>query len=76
MMDTQSFINLLAGSALLVSGWFLREMWQAVKELRKDLHDLEVSVVPRTEFMENIRHIENICSQIFTRIDDLRRDRQ
>ena len=72
-METQSLINLLGGAALTVSGWFLREMWDAVKEMRKDLHALEVNSVPRAEFTEAIRRVEDICGRIFERIEDLKR---
>ena len=72
-METQSLINLLGGAALLVAGWFLREMWDAVKEMRKDLHALEVNSVPRAEFTEAIRRVEDICGRIFERIEDLKR---
>jgi len=74
-MDTQTMINLLGGAALSVVGWLARELWGAVKELRKDLHILEVNTVPRSEFVENIRHIEDICRQIFDKIDALRSER-
>jgi hypothetical protein len=74
-MDTQTIINLLGGAALSVVGWLARELWGAVKELRKDLHALEVNTVPRSEFTENIRHIEDICRQIFDKIDALRSER-
>ena len=72
-METQSLINLLGGAALLVAGWFLREMWDAVKEMRKDLHALEVNSVPRAEFTEAIRRVEDICGKIFDRIEDLKK---
>ena len=72
-MEPQSLINLLGGAALLVAGWFLREMWDAVKEMRKDLHALEVNSVPRAEFTEAIRRVEDICGKIFDRIEDLKR---
>lgn len=74
-MDTQTIINILGGAALSVIGWLARELWGAVKELRRDLHDLEVNSVPRSEFIENIRHIEDICRQIFDKIDSLRSER-
>ena len=72
-METQSLINLLGGAALTVLGWFLREMWDAVKEMRKDLHALEVNSVPRAEFTEAIRRVEDICGRIFDRIEDLKK---
>jgi hypothetical protein len=75
MMEPQTLINIVGGAALSVVGWLARELWGAVKELRRDLHDLEVNSVPRSEFIENIRHIEDICSQIFQKIDSLRSER-
>lgn len=74
-MDTQTIINILGGAALSVIGWLARELWGAVKELRRDLHSLEVNVVTRSEHLESIRHIEDICNQIFQKIDALRSER-
>jgi len=74
-MDTQTIIDVIGGAALAIIGWLARELWGAVKELRKDLHALEVNTVPRAEFVENIRHIEDICRQIFDKIDTLRSER-
>ena len=39
-MDTQSLLNLLFTSTGLILGWFLRELWSAVKELKIDLAKL------------------------------------
>jgi hypothetical protein len=75
MADYQSIIDIAGGAALAVIGWLARELWGAVKELRKDLHSLEVNTVTRAEFTENIRHIEDICRQIFDRIETLRSER-
>jgi len=74
-MEFQSIVDIGGGAALAVIGWLARELWGAVKELRKDLHALEVNTVPRAEFVENIRHIEDICRQIFDKIDALRSER-
>lgn len=43
-MDTQSIINIGAGTFLAVCGWVLRELWGAIKELRKDIHIIEVEL--------------------------------
>ncbi|CAB5219833.1 hypothetical protein UFOVP237_3 [uncultured Caudovirales phage] len=75
MAEYQTLINLAGMAALSVVGWLARELWGAVKELRKDLHALEVNTVPRVEFTENIRHIEDICRQIFDRIETIRSEK-
>lgn len=71
-MEPQTLINALFGIVMLGTGWFLNELWRAVKELRKDLHTLEVSSVPRAEFTDAIRRVEDICGKIFDRIEALK----
>lgn len=71
-MEPQMLMNALYGIVLLGAGWFLNELWRAVKELRKDLHILEVNSVPRAEFTEAIRRVEDICGRIFDRIESLK----
>ena len=72
-MDTQSLINLLGGAALLVAGWFLREMWDAVKELRKDISDLKVELpkeyVLKTDLDKRMHHIEDMFQRIYDKLD-------
>jgi len=43
-MDTQTLINIAAGIIIAGMGWLARELWGAVKELRKDLHTIEVAL--------------------------------
>ena len=71
-MEPQMLMNALFGVVMLGTGWFLNELWRAVKELRKDLHVLEVNSVPRAEFTEAIRRVEDICGKIFDRIESLK----
>lgn len=71
-MEPQMLMNALFGIVMLGAGWFLNELWRAVKELRKDLHTLEVNSVPRAEFTEAIRRVEDICGKIFDRIENLK----
>jgi len=43
-MDGQTLINAAFGIILAGGGWFARELWGAVKELRNDIHKLEVDL--------------------------------
>jgi uncharacterized damage-inducible protein DinB len=74
-VDTQSLINLAGGAALAALGWFARQVWDAVAELRKDVHQIEVELpshyVRRDEFTEFAREIRDISKQIFDRISSL-----
>ena len=73
-MDTQALINLLGGAALMVAGWFLREMWDAVKELRNDLSLLKIELpkeyVLKTDLDKRMDHIEEMLQRIFDKLDN------
>lgn len=72
-MDYQTLINFCIGGALALVGWLARELWGAVKELRRDIHSIETHLpqiyVRRDEFSEAIRRIEDICTRIFDKLD-------
>ena len=50
----QSIINSLLGGSLAALGWFARQIWDAIKELRSDLarlrEELPSRYVPKDEF--------------------------
>ena len=62
------------GTILLIAGWFARELWVAVKELKNDVHDLEVTLpvnyIRRDEFHDNMREIKEMLYKIFERLDN------
>ena len=73
-MDTQTLINIAAGIIIAGMGWLARELWGAVKELRKDLHTIEValpsSYIRKDEFAEGVKELKDICRQIFDRLEN------
>ena len=73
MMDLQMIINISVGALLTVIGWLAHQLWEAVKELRENLHDIELEIphnyVRRDEFFENMREIKEMLSKIFDRLD-------
>lgn len=72
-MEAQTLINIIGGAALSFGGWFAREMWGAVKELRRDLHKIEVdlpkSYVAREDLDQRMAHIENMFQRIYDKLD-------
>ena len=72
-MDTQTLINALFGIVLLGTGWFLNELWRAVKELRADLHDIEAELpkeyVLKVDLDKRMEHIETMFQRIYDKID-------
>jgi hypothetical protein len=72
-MEMQNVINLLGGAALSVMGWFARQLWDAVKELRVDLHTLEVNLperyVKKDDMDKRMEHIESMFQRIYDKLD-------
>ena len=73
-MDSQDLINLAFGAAASVLGWFARELWAAVKELKADLaklrEELPRTYVVRDDYKDDIREIKEMLTKLFDRIDN------
>ena len=72
-MEPQTMINIVLGVVLTIAGWFCRQIWDAVKELRDDLHRIEVDLpmhyIRRDEFTEGMREIKEMLGRIFEKLD-------
>lgn len=78
-MDMQSLLNIAAGSAIAVGGWFARQLWDSVQKLKEEVHQIEVNLphnyVRRDEFRDVLKEIRDIQTEIFRKIDDLRKEK-
>jgi len=72
-MEPQSLLNIVSIAAIGSGGWFAREIWGAVKELRKDLHEIEVdlpkSYVSKLDMDKRMDHIEDMFKRIYDKLD-------
>jgi len=72
-MDYQALLN--AGLVLVSSftGWFARELWSAVKDLKSDLaklrEDLPKEYVSKDDYREDIRELKKMIEKIFDKLD-------
>lgn len=73
-MEPQLFFNIAITAGVGLIGWLAREMWEAIKDLRKDIHKIEVDLptvyIRRDEFSEGIREIKELCRLIFERLEN------
>ena len=73
-MEMQQIINLGGGAVMAVIGWFARELWSAVKELKSDLsklrEDLPKAYVAKDDYREDIRELKEIMNKIFDRLEN------
>lgn len=69
----QSTINLALSAALAIAGWFARQLWEAVKVLKDDLHRIEADM-PKTYVLKDdmdkrMDHIEDMFKRIYDKLD-------
>ena len=73
-MDTQQVLNIGLSVAMAGIGWFARELWTAVKELKADLsklrEDLPRTYVLREDYKQDIRDIKEMINKIFDKLDN------
>ena len=73
-MENQQVINVFLGIGMTVVGWFARELWAAVKELKVDLaklrEDLPKEYVARDDYREDIRDIKAMLAKIFEKLEN------
>ena len=80
-MEWQTVINIALGSVLAAVGWFAREIWDSVKELRRDLHQIEKDLPEiyvrrddlkdvRTEMAARFDKIENLIGSLYDRLNE------
>ena len=69
MMDQQT-INLILGACMAVAGWFARELWTAVQDLKTDLSKLPTIYVARLDYKDDMREVKEMLSKIFDRLEN------
>ena len=69
----QSTINMVFGAILAASGWFARQIWEAVQKLQIDSHTLEVDLpktyVSKFDMDKRMDHIETMFQRIYDKLD-------
>lgn len=55
-------------------GWFGRQLWDAVQELKEDVHEIEVvlptSYVQKYEFNDTMKRIEAMIEKIYDKLEN------
>ena len=72
-MEPQTVINYVLGITSTAMGWFARELWSAVKDLKSDLaklrEELPKTYVTRDDFREDMREVKDMLGKIFDKLD-------
>jgi hypothetical protein len=67
-MDQQT-VNIILGAVMTVIGWFARELWAAVKQLKDDLAQLPKIYLARSDNKDDKREVKEMLGKIFDRLD-------
>jgi hypothetical protein len=72
-MDMNLIINIVLGVCLSVGGWFVRQMWDAVQNLKEDIQRIEVelptSYVRKSDLDVRLDKLELLLDRIFEKLD-------
>lgn len=80
-MDFQPIINIGGAAALAIGGWFARQLWDSVKELKNDISGIRLHMsenyVKKSE-VDNFRQdmdkrfdrIEQLLDKLYERLDN------
>jgi hypothetical protein len=63
-METQNLINIVGGTVLSVLGWFARQLWDAVQDLKRDVKAIEVE-----DLEARLDRLEAVLNRIFEKLD-------
>jgi S-adenosylmethionine:tRNA-ribosyltransferase-isomerase (queuine synthetase) len=70
-MDWQNIINMAGGAALATIGWFARQLWDSVKELKADIADLRLHVSETYVKKSEMETLEAQMDKRFDRVEQM-----
>jgi hypothetical protein len=72
-MENQSLFNIVVVAVLACAGWFARQLWDAIQQLKNDLKEIEVDLptqyVRKVDIESRFDKLESILEKIFDRLD-------
>ena len=79
-MDWQNLINLGAGTLLAIGGWFARQLWDSVKELKNDVSAIRLHMSEnyvkksevegfRADMDKRFDRIEMLLDKLYEKLD-------
>jgi hypothetical protein len=72
-MEWQTIINIGAGSSLAMLGWFARQIWDSVQDLKNDVKQIEIDLpthyVKKDEINTRFDRMELLLDKIFEKLE-------
>lgn len=72
-MELQTIINIIISAVLSVIGWFARQLWDAVQDLKEDMKSIEIDLptnyVRKDEMNQRFDKLEAMLSRLFEKLE-------
>jgi cell division protein FtsB len=72
-MDLQTIFNVVGAAALGIAGWFARQLWDAVSDLRRDLsklrEELPKTYITKDDFKDAVKELKDLLVAIDLKLD-------
>jgi len=68
-MDSQFLFNIVATLVGTLVGWVLKVLWDAVRDLRDDVKEIEKGYVMKDDYRIDIAEIKGMLARIFDKLD-------
>lgn len=73
ILTSQNVLNIVLSTSIFTVGWFARELWSAVKELKSDLarikEDLPRQYTLKDDYRDDMKDIKIMLSKLLDRLD-------
>jgi hypothetical protein len=72
-MDWQILINIGGAGALSALGWFARQLWDSVQDLKDDVKQIEINLptnyIKKDEIKERFDRIEVLLDKLYEKLE-------
>lgn len=69
-MDAQMFFNALIALAGFLGGWILNNISRSINTLDRDVRNMPLTYVTRTDYRADIEEIKSVLSRIYDKLDN------
>ncbi len=72
-MESQDLFNVILGIAMLMAGWIMRTVWSAVRDMQRDMKELERGLpdtyLRRDDYKDDMADIKRLLEGISNKLD-------
>jgi hypothetical protein len=68
-LDFQILFNIALSIIGAISGWLFKVLWDAIRDLKEDIKEIERGYVMKDDYRIDIAEIKGMLARIFDRLD-------